>query len=137
MAENINTKSVRDVAAGLIMCNGKLLIGQRKHGKSLEYKWEFPGGKLETGETLEECLHRELMEEMQLDIVVGEHFTDSIYEYDFGTIILHAFWATCKNQDIPVVLEHEQYRWVSPKDLLQYDFAPADRPIIAAILKQL
>lgn len=137
MAENINTKSVRDVAAGLIMCNGKLLIGQRKHGKSLEYKWEFPGGKLETGETLEECLHRELMEEMQLDIAVGEHFTDSTYEYDFGTIILHAFWATCKNQDIPVVLEHEQYRWVSPKDLPQYDFAPADRPIIAAILKQL
>ena len=55
----------RDVAAGLIMCNGLILIAQRKHGKSLEYKWEFPGGKLEKGETLEECLKREMMEEMQ------------------------------------------------------------------------
>ena len=136
-AEKIDTKSVRDVAAGLIMCEGKLLIGQRKHGKSLEYKWEFPGGKLEEGETLEECLARELMEEMQLKITVGEHFVDSAYEYDFGTIILHAYWATCKSKDIPVVLEHEQYKWVEPRDLENYDFAPADKPIIKAILQQL
>lgn len=136
-AENINTKSVRDVTAGLIMCDGKILIGQRKHGKSLEYKWEFPGGKLEAGETLEECLARELMEEMQLKITVGEHFIDSAYDYDFGTIILHSYWATCRTQDIPAVLEHEQYKWVSLRELEQYDFAPADKPIITAILKQL
>lgn len=137
MNDNKVTKSKRDVAAGLIMCGGKLLIAQRKHGKSLEYKWEFPGGKLEQGETLEECLKREMMEEMQLEIVVGEHFADSSYDYDFGTIVLHSFWATCKSRDIPVVLEHEQYKWVNPKDLPQYDFAPADKPIIEAILASL
>ena len=130
-------KSKRDVAAGLIMCNGLLLIAQRKHGKSLEYKWEFPGGKLEEGETLEECLTREMMEEMQLKITVGKHFMDSTYDYDFGTIILHAYWATCKNQNVPVVLEHEQYKWVKPEDLSNYDFAPADKPIIAALTKSL
>lgn len=130
-------KSKRDVAAGLIMCNGLLLIAQRKHGKSLEYKWEFPGGKLEEGETLEECLTREMMEEMQLKITVGKHFMDSSYDYDFGTIILHAYWATCKNQNVPVVLEHEQYKWVKPEDLSNYDFAPADKPIIAALTKSL
>ncbi|MBQ8671140.1 MAG: (deoxy)nucleoside triphosphate pyrophosphohydrolase [Alphaproteobacteria bacterium] len=130
-------KSKRDVAAGLIMCNGLLLIAQRKHGKSLEYKWEFPGGKLEEGETLEECLTREMMEEMQLKITVGKHFMDSSYDYDFGTIILHAYWATCENQNVPVVLEHEQYKWVKPEDLSNYDFAPADKPIIAALTKSL
>ena len=130
-------KSKRDVAAGLIMCNGLLLIAQRKHGKSLEYKWEFPGGKLEEGETLEECLTREMMEEMQLKITVGKHFMDSSYDYDFGTIILHAYWATCENQNVPVVLEHEQYKWVKPEDLSNYDFAPADKPIIATLTKSL
>lgn len=131
---NNSIKIKRDVAAGLIVCDGLILIGQRKHGKSLEYKWEFPGGKLEPGETLQECLKRELQEEMQLDITVGEHFIDTSYDYDFGTIVLHAFWATCKSYDIPVVLEHEQYKWVELKDLPHYDFAPADKPIIEAIM---
>ena len=126
-----------DVAAGLIICDNKILIGQRKHGKSLEYKWEFPGGKLERNETLKECLKRELFEEMKLDISVGKSFVISSYDYDFGTIILHSFWATCTSQNIPVVLEHEQYKWVNLKDLPQYDFAPADKPIIEAIIKRL
>ena len=124
----------RDVAAGLIMCDGMILIGQRKHGKSLEYKWEFPVGKLEKGETLEQCLARELMEEMKLEIFVREPFVTSSYDYDFGTIVLHSFWATCKSQDVPVVLEHEQYKWVNPRDLRDYDFAPADLPIVDAII---
>ena len=124
----------RDVAAGLIMCDGMILIGQRKHGKSLEYKWEFPGGKLEKGETLEQCVARELMEEMKLEIFVREPFVTSSYDYDFGTIVLHSFWATCKSQDVPVVLEHEQYKWVNPRDLRDYDFAPADLPIVDAII---
>lgn len=128
-------KMKKDVTAGLIMCNGLILIAQRKKGKSLEFKWEFPGGKLEEGETFEECLKRELLEEMGLEISIKEHFIDSTYEYDFGTIILHSYWATCKSQHIPVVLEHEQYKWIEIKELSEYDFAPADKPIIEEILK--
>ena len=126
-----------NVAAGLILCNGKILIGQRKHGKTLEYKWEFPGGKLEQGETYEQCLAREMMEEMRLKIEVGEHFMDSAYDYDFGEVILHCYWATCSNPNVPAVLDHEQYKWVAPDELPQYDFAPADKPIIAALEKAL
>lgn len=122
-----------NVAAGLIMCDGLILIGQRKHGKDLEYKWEFPGGKLEQGETYEQCLARELMEEMKLTIYVRQHFMDSACDYDFGRVILHCYWATCKSQDVPAVLEHEQYKWVKLKDLPNYDFAPADLPIVKAL----
>ena len=75
-----------------------------------------------------------MMEEMGLEIFIDKHFVDSSYDYDFGTIILHSFWATCKSKDIPLVLEHEQYKWINPKDLPKYDFAPADKPIIEAIL---
>ena len=103
-----------NVAAGLIMCDGLILIGQRKHGKDLEYKWEFPGGKLEQGETYEQCLARELMEEMKLKIYVRQHFMDSACDYDFGRVILHCYWATFK-------------------DLPNYDFAPADLPIVKAL----
>ena len=123
-----------DVAAGLIMCDGLILIAQRRNGKDLAYKWEFPGGKQEKCETLEECLKRELMEEMQLEIFVRDAFVVSSYDYDFGTIVLHSYWATCKSKDIPVVLEHEQYKWINPKELPNYDFAPADKPIIEAIM---
>ena len=63
-----------------------------------------------------------------------EPFVTSSYDYDFGTIVLHSFWATCKSQDVPVVLEHEQYKWVNPRDLRDYDFAPADLPIVDAII---
>ena len=90
---------------------------------------------MEKGETLQKCLQRELVEEMRLDISVGEHFADSEYTYDFGTIVLHAFWASCKSQHIPAVLEHEQYKWVKLNELADYDFAPADKPIIDAIMK--
>ena len=80
---------------------------------------------------------RELVEEMDLKISVDEHFMDSAYDYDFGRVVLHCYWATCQNQDVPVVLEHEQYKWVALQDLPQYDFAPADKPVIEALEKLL
>ena len=79
------------VTAAIIIHNGKILIAQRKHGKNQEYLWEFPGGKQEAGETLEECLHREIMEELRLDITVEKFFTESRYDYESGSISLHAF----------------------------------------------
>lgn len=127
----------KDVTAGLIMCNGLILIAQRKKGKSLELKWEFPGGKLEEGETFEECLKRELSEEMGLEISIKEHFIDSTYKYDFGTIVLHSYWASCKSQNIPFIIDHEQYKWIKIEELPNYDFSPADKPIIKEILKSL
>lgn len=121
------------VAAGIITCQNHILIAQRKHGKQMEYKWEFPGCKLEQGETFEQCLARELLEEMDLPIIVGAHFIDSAFDYDFGRVELHCYFASCQSEEILALNEHEQYRWVPAADLAQYDFAPADRPIIEAL----
>ncbi|MBR2299333.1 MAG: (deoxy)nucleoside triphosphate pyrophosphohydrolase [Alphaproteobacteria bacterium] len=124
----------KQIAAGIITHAGKVLIGQRKKGKDLEFFWELPGGKLEKNETLEECLKRELMEEMGLDIEVGSLFMQKAYDYDFGHFVINAFFAETKSFDIPKICEHEQVLWVYPQELLNYEFSPADVPIIKAYL---
>lgn len=127
--------ALKKVAAGIIVHNHKVLIAQRKHGKSLEYFWEFPGGKLEEGETLPQCLQRELMEELNLPIVVGNFFMTSSYDYDFGTIELNAYWATCEKEDLSYHPDHEQACWVTLEEIDKYDFPPADKPVLAALKK--
>lgn len=128
--------NIKQIAAGIIFCDGKMLIAQRKHGKDLEFFWELPGGKLEQGETLQECLKREMMEEMDLPLEVGDLFMSTTYNYDFGSFTINAFFATCKSQQISKVCEHEQYKWVTPKEALEYRFSPADVPIIEALAEK-
>jgi len=127
--------ATKQVAAGIVIHNGKILIAQRKRGKSLEYMWEFPGGKLEEGETLQQCLARELMEELKLPITVGEFFMKSVFEYDFGTIELSAYFATCNKEDLSFHPDHEEARWVTIEEMDKYQFSPADRPILEALKK--
>jgi 8-oxo-dGTP diphosphatase len=127
--------STKQVAAGIIIHHHKVLIAQRKHGKSLEYLWEFPGGKLEEGETLPQCLKRELMEELNLPIVVGDFFMQSSFDYDFGTIVLNAYWATCEQEDLSFHPDHEQARWVTLEEIDNYNFPPADKPVLEALKK--
>ena len=126
---------IKQIAAGIILHNGKVLLGQRKKGKDLDFKWEFPGVKLEEGETLEQCLCRELIEELALEIKVKELFMKSEHIYEFGGFVLNTFIAECKDPNIKKICEHEQYAWVEPKDLLNYDLAPADVPIATAYIK--
>ena len=121
---------MKTVAAGIVMYNGKILIAQRIHGKSLAYKWEFPGGKLEAGETLPECLKRELQEELHLDVNVKDFFMETRYDYGEFSISLNAFWAESQTDKIDYMDSHEQIKWVSLKDLSNYTFAPVDRPIV-------
>ena len=127
--------SIKQVTAGIIINDGKVLIAQRKRGKSQEFMWEFPGGKLEEGETLQQCLKRELMEELNLSVVIGDFFMQSSFDYDFGTIELYAYWATCKQDNLTYHPDHEQARWISVDEIDNYSFSPADVPIVEALKK--
>lgn len=132
-----NGQPVREIAAGLIFHNGKVLIGQRRRGKVQELFWEFPGGKLEAGETLEQCLQRELREELGLEIEVGGLLARSVHQYGFGTVAVNVFTASCANPQIKAMPDHEQCLWVAPAQLLDYEFLPADVPIIEKYLSTL
>ena len=126
---------MKKVSAGIVCRNGKMLICQRPKGKSLAGFWEFPGGKLEEGESLQDCLKRELKEELDIEVAVGDFFMESVYQYEFGEISLNAYFATLSADQEPVLKEHPQLAWINPKDLGAYAFAPADLPIVEALKK--
>ncbi|MCF8010292.1 MAG: (deoxy)nucleoside triphosphate pyrophosphohydrolase [Clostridiales bacterium] len=117
------------VTAALLIKEDKILIARRNKRDKLAYKWEFPGGKIENGETPEECLKREMYEEFQIDISVGEYFGDSIYSYEHVTIKLLAYWARWDNGNLTPKV-HDEFKWVSLNKLKYFDFAPADIPLI-------
>lgn len=125
-----------EISMAIVTYQNKILIAQRKKGKHQEFMWEFPGGKLEKGETLQECVAREFNEEFGKKITVGEFFMDKTYTYaDKGDFHLNAFWATCDNETIPHLYEHEDAKWVLPDELKNYTFCPADMPFIEGIQK--
>ncbi len=121
------------VTAGLIFCQEKILIAQRKKGKALELLWEFPGGKQEEGESLEACLKREIKEEFGKDIEIERFFDQSVYEYPGGAICLKAFFCKSADKNIPFLDSHEQCRWISLNELPEYEFCPADVPLVTRL----
>lgn len=119
---------MKDVAAGIIINDGRILIARRAKGQKSEDKWEFPGGKVEPGETPEEALKREIMEELSLEIEVGEFFMESNFKYDFGEIRLLVYKARCMDKNLNLSV-HSEAKWVKPMDIRNYDYAPADIPV--------
>lgn len=118
-----------EVSAAIIRKDDRVLIAQRGRDKSLGLKWEFPGGKIESNETPEESLIREIKEELNIDIEIEEFFAENIHEYQSGKIKLIAFLARWKSGDIKLA-EHEQIKWVKVDELNAYDFATADLPFV-------
>lgn len=118
------------VSAAIIVKDGHIFIAQRPDGKSLANYWELPGGKQEAFETIEECLEREISEEFNAKVKCGEFFMSSAFDYEFGTILLKAFFAELLPGQELQPLEHKNTAWVTPQELSQYTFAPADTPII-------
>ncbi|WP_028612293.1 (deoxy)nucleoside triphosphate pyrophosphohydrolase [Paenibacillus harenae] len=115
-----------EVAAAIIEDGtGCILIARRAPGKSQAGMWEFPGGKLEPGESPEECLRRELLEEMGIKIDPYAYF--GVNEHDYGTVTIRliAYRARFVSGKIELV-DHDEYRWVSREELGEYTFAPAD-----------
>lgn len=116
------------VTAAILEDNGKYLIARRGPGQNLEGFWEFPGGKVEPGELLEECLVREIKEELNLDIEVLNKFHEVVHNYDKGTIKLVAFTTKIISGDLSLNV-HDEVRWVLPGEMLTLQLAPADVPI--------
>jgi len=122
-------KIMNEVTAAIILKDNKVLIAQRAPGENLASKWEFPGGKLEPGETPQECLKREIQEEFDVDVEVLDFFAESIYEYNSGTIKLLAFWCKWISGDFTLKV-HSRIEWAAYNELDQYDYAPADIPLV-------
>lgn len=122
-----------DVTGAVIIRDGAVFTAQRGPGKALAGKWEFPGGKIEPGETPEQSLARELKEELLVDATVGAHITTTEYEYDFGTVRLSTFHCTLSPDAEPTLTEHTDSRWVPLTDVKSLDWAPADIPAVDLI----
>jgi 8-oxo-dGTP diphosphatase len=130
MATREPSTAVVEVAAALIQDQaGRYLITRRVAGSHLAGLWEFPGGKREHGETLEECLRRELAEELGADFVVGERVETLTWRYPEKTIILHFFRCRLAS-GLVEPREHQLCAWVEPARLTDYEFPPADRALI-------
>jgi mutator protein MutT len=126
---------VVEVAAGLVCHEGRYLIARRKPGVHLAGFWEFPGGKREAGETLEECLRRELFEELSIHIDVPIPFQVIRHEYAEKTVELHFFHCRIQGGQATAI-DCAEIRWVWPHELSNFEFPPADRPIIEALRRQ-
>lgn len=122
------------VTCALIENKGKVLITQRSATMSQPLLWEFPGGKVEPGETEETCLVREIKEELQLDIACGHMLTLSVFKYPNLTIELIPFVCILKGGEIKL-LEHATYKWVSLEELKSFKWCPADVPVIEAYVQ--
>jgi 8-oxo-dGTP diphosphatase len=123
-------KTVRLVSAALIVRGDDILICQRRGGQPMEFKWEFPGGKIEPGETPEQALARELEEELGIHAEIGAHVTGIRHTYrhggavDLQFFVVHTYHGELENRVF------NDFRWVRLKDLPGYDFLAADRGLI-------
>lgn len=121
-----------DVVGAVIVADGRVLCAQRGGAGSLAGKWEFPGGKIEHGESPRQALEREIAEELLCTIKVGRRVTTTSFPYDFATVNLTTFW--CQLIDgAPRLTEHSEVRWVLPQELVDMDWAPADVPAVRLI----
>lgn len=121
-----------EVVAALIWKNGKFMICQRPAHKARGLLWEFVGGKVEPGETKEQALVRECREELAVTVAVQDEFMSLVHEYPDITIHLTVFNAYIA-EGVPQLLEHNDVRWIPPKEIKNYDFCPADNKILEKI----
>ncbi|NTU59387.1 MAG: (deoxy)nucleoside triphosphate pyrophosphohydrolase [Chlorobiaceae bacterium] len=124
------TFHIGDVVCAIIECDGRFLIARRTEGRHLALKWEFPGGKVEPGESEVEALRRELFEELQVGVDVIERLTPVEYSYPDRSLRLIAF--RCRIvEGSPVATDHEELRWIGIDEASSYDFPEADLPLLS------
>ncbi|WP_186757249.1 (deoxy)nucleoside triphosphate pyrophosphohydrolase [Echinicola salinicaeni] len=122
------------VTCAIIVQDGLVLAVQRSKKMQMPQKWEFPGGKLEDGESEQECLIREIKEELHLDIMLGEKLPEVIHKYPDFKICLIPFIASIQSGEL-YLAEHQAYHWLPKAKLLELDWAEADVPVVKEFLK--
>lgn len=123
-----------DVVAGIVWKDGQILLARRGIQKQLAGKWELPGGKIERGESAEAALERELKEELGILTKTKDFFESHVHHYSFMSIKLHAYNSTYMSGEIKLT-DHDKVEWVNIQDLLAYDFAEADIPLVHKIIE--
>jgi 8-oxo-dGTP diphosphatase len=125
---------MKKVTAAIIFKNNYVLLTRRSIDQSLGGYWEFPGGKMENNETPQECLERELSEELGVGATAGKIICESVYEYDHGVIKLLAIETKIESENFFLSV-HDKIEWVQLEDLMNYKLAPADIPIAKTIIE--
>ena len=132
----LKEKKKIEVVAAIIQHENKILCVQRDENK-LSYiskKYEFPGGKVESGETLQETIIREIQEELKIKIVPIQQFITVVHEYPDFNLKMHSYICKCENVEI-VLTEHIQYKWLKINELIDLDWAAADIPIVNKLIE--
>lgn len=124
-----------EVVAALIRDKGKFMICQRPANKSRALLWEFVGGKVERGETKQQSLVRECREELGVTVAVGDVYYEVTHEYPDITVHLTLFEAQII-LGVPQMLEHNDIKWISPSEISDYEFCPADKDILKKLAEQ-
>ncbi len=121
-----------DVVGAVIVRGDEILCAQRGLGGSLGGMWEFPGGKIEVGETPRQALEREIQEELLCTVTVGDEVTSTTHEYEFGIVTLTTFYCELV-EGKPQLTEHEATKWLKRTKLDTLEWAPADIPAVEII----
>ena len=124
-----------EVVAALIEKDDLIFCSKRGPKGECAYKWEFPGGKIEQGETKEEALKREIKEELDGEVIVEKYITTVNHEYDTFSITMHVY--KCSLLDHLVLKEHIDCKWVKKEELMNIDFAEADKKILVFLINSL
>lgn len=130
------SKKQIDVVAAAIINNQQVLAMQRSEKMTLAGFWEFPGGKIEMGESAKEALIREIKEELAVDIEIIDYINEHTYRYDFGVVSLKVYTAKILAGSVTLI-EHSDKKWLEAQELVDLNWAPVDIPAVKILAKQL